>query len=517
MKPRNLLPAEPLSMLSADRRRSERDQLANGHVVDVLVVGGGVTGVGVALDAVTRGLDVALIEAHDFGFGTSRWSSKMVHGGLRYLASGKVGVAWESAVERSLVAQYIAPHLVHPFAQLVPIFDSTPKFEVAATGAGVIAGDVLRRASRLPKSRLPGPKRVGAKRVRELVPTISDDGLRGAYVSWDFRLEDDARLVVSIARTAAAYGAKMLTRARAVSVEPDGAVVEDTLDGGQFEIRARHVINATGVWAGTLEPDINVTPSRGTHLVVPAAALGNPQASLAVPVPGHFGRFVFTIPQFDNVVYIGLTDVPAPGPIPDVPHPDGEEIDWILENINLGLGHTLTRDDIIGTFAGLRPLVSNPDSDDSTADISRHHLVTGGPGEVVTVTGGKLTTYRRMAQDTVDRISDAECKTKHVPLVGVGGVPPEGSLPQRLIRRFGAEAGAIAALADQDPGLLKPVSDDIHCPLLGVEVLWAQQAEGALDIEDVLERRTRISLVPADADAVRGAVQGIMDMSQTNG
>lgn len=515
MKPRNILPAEPLSMLSADRRRRERDQLASGHIVDVLVIGGGVTGVGVALDAATRGLDVALIEAHDFAFGTSRWSSKMVHGGLRYLASGKVGVAWESAVERSLVAQYIAPHLVHPFAQLVPIFDSTPKTEVLATGAGVVAGDVLRRASRLPKSRLPGPTRVGAERARELVPTISDDGLRGAYVSWDFRLEDDARLVVAIARTAAAYGAKLLTRARAISVEPDGAVVEDTHNGGQFAIRARHVINATGVWAGTLEPQINVTPSRGTHLVVPAAALGNPKASLAVPVPEHFGRFVFTIPQFDNVVYIGLTDVPAPGPIPDVPRPDGEEIDWILENINLGLGHTLTRDDIIGTFAGLRPLVSDPNSDDSTADISRHHLVTGGPGEVITVTGGKLTTYRRMAQDTVDRVTDADCQTTRVPLVGVGGTPPEGSLPSRLIRRFGAEAGAIAALAEQEPSLLQPINDDIHCPLLGVEVIWAQQAEGALDIDDILERRTRISLVPADAQTVRGAVEALMD--NTNG
>lgn len=508
-------PGDPMSLLTAARRRRERDELANGHVVDVLVIGGGVTGVGVALDAASRGLDVALIEAHDYAFGTSRWSSKMVHGGLRYLATGKVGVAWESAVERAGISQHIAPHLVHPFAQLVPIFDSTTRKDLAITRAGLTAGDVLRRASRLPSSRLPGPSRINAARVRELVPAVETTGLKGAFVSWDFKLEDDARLVVSIARTAAAYGAKMITRARATSISADGAVVTDEVDGGQFEVRARNVINATGVWAGTLDPHVELTPSRGTHLVLPAAALGRPRASLTVPVPGHFGRFVFTIPQFDDLVYVGLTDVPAPGPIPDVPTPDAEEIDWILDVFNRSLSKAITRDDVIGTFAGLRPLAADPVSSDSTADISRHHLITGGAGEVITVTGGKLTTYRRMAQDAVDKISDVECQTHRIALVGAGPPPVDPAIPHRLVRRFGSEASLIAGLADHDASLLQPLSPDNHSRVLGVEVLWAQQAEGALDIEDVVERRTRISLVPDDLAMVKETVSALLEGTTT--
>lgn len=503
MQSRIVRPGESMSMLTAPRRQRERDQLAAGEVVDVLVIGGGVTGAGIALDAATRGLSVALVEAHDFAFGTSRWSSKMVHGGLRYLASGKVGVAWESAVERARIAQHIAPHLVHPFAQVVPIWDSTARSQRAATRAGLTAGDALRRASRLPRSRLPAPSRINAARARQLVPTLNDAGLEGAFVSWDFRLEDDARFVIAIARTAAAYGAKVLTQARAVSISSDGAQIADGLDGGEFTIHARQVINATGVWAGSLDPSITVTPSRGTHLVLPASLLGRPRASIAVPVPDHFGRFVFTVPQFDDVVYAGLTDVPAPGPIPDMPRPDGDEIDWILGVLNRGMDKPITKSDILGTFAGLRPLVADPDHGGETADISRHHLVTGSAGEVITVTGGKLTTYRRMAQDAVDRITDVECKTHRIALVGAGPALHAAGVPARLQRRFGSEAGLVASLADGNPSLLEPISPAIHSPVLGVEVLWAQQAELALNVDDFLERRTRISLVPTDEQVAR--------------
>lgn len=496
-------PGDPMSMLSHARRRRDRDQLAAGKVVDVLVIGGGITGVGIALDAATRGLDVALVEAHDFAFGTSRWSSKMIHGGLRYLASGQVGVAWESALERACIATQIAPHLVHPFAQVVPIWDTTSRTERLTMRAGLTAGDVLRRASRLPRTRLPAPARVDAKRALELVPTVNESGLEGAFVSWDFRLEDDARMVVAVARTAAAYGAKLITRARATSVSEHGAQITDTIDGGEFTINARNVINATGVWAGTIDPSINVTPSRGTHLVLPAALLGNPRASIAVPVPDHFGRFVFTIPQFDDVVYVGLTDVPAPGPIPDVPKPDSDEIDWILGVLNQGLAKPINRTDIIGTFAGLRPLVSAAGHSGETADISRRHLVTGTRGEVITVTGGKFTTYRRMAQDAVDRISDTACKTRRIALVGADAGVTDSEVPHRLARRFGSEAGYVASLADGDPKLLQPISPDIHTPVLGVELLWARLAENALDADDILERRTRISLVPGDAEIAR--------------
>lgn len=504
-------PGDPMGMLSATRRRRDRDRLASGHVVDVLVIGGGVTGTGVALDAATRGLDVALVEAHDFAFGTSRWSSKMVHGGLRYLASGKVGVAWESAVERACIAQNIAPHLVHPFAQVVPIWSDTSATHRLATRAGLTAGDVLRRASRLPRSRLPAPAKVSAERARQLIPTINSNDLQGAYVSWDFRLEDDARLVVSIARTAAAYGAAVLTGARATDVTPEGAMITDTVDGGTFSIRARHVVNATGVWAGTLDPDIHVAPSRGTHLVIPARLLGRPRASIAMAVPDHFGRFVFTVPQFDDVVFAGLTDVPATGPIPDVPVAGEDEIEWILAILNRGLDKPIGRADILGSFAGLRPLVADPEHGGESADISRHHLVTGGPGEIITVTGGKLTTYRRMAQDAVDRITATPSVTHRIALVGAGTSASSTSVPARLVRRFGTEAPAVAALAAADKRLLDPVDDSIHSDVLGVEIAWARLAEGATSVDDVLDRRTRIGLVPRDAEKVRAKVTALFD------
>jgi glycerol-3-phosphate dehydrogenase len=435
----------------------------------------------------------------------------MVHGGLRYLASGKVGVAWESAVERACIAQHIAPHLVHPFAQVVPIWADTPMSQRLATRAGLSAGDMLRRASRLPRSRLPAPAKVNVERAKQLIPTINPDALLGAYVSWDFRLEDDARLVVSIARTAAAYGATVLTGARASNVNPEGATITDTVDGGIFSIRARHVINATGVWAGTLDPEIHVAPSRGTHLVIPAQLLGRPRASMAMAVPDHFGRFVFTIPQFDDVVFAGLTDVPANGPIPDVPTASEEEIAWILAILNRGLSRPIERSDILGTFAGLRPLVADPEHAGESADISRHHLVTGGPGEVITVTGGKLTTYRRMAQDAVDRVTQTPCVTRQIALVGAGNAAISTSVPTRLIRRFGSEAPAVAALAATNSRLLDPVDDGIHSDVLGVEIAWARIAEGATSVDDVLERRTRIGLVPEDAQRVRPKVTALFD------
>ncbi len=514
-------PGDPMSMLNRNRRARDRDQLLSGAEVDVLVVGGGATGVGVALDAATRGLSVALIEAHDYAFGTSRWSSKMIHGGLRYLAKGDVGVAWESASERAVIGKTIAPYLVHPFAQLIPIFDSTESKDSVTTRLGMHAGDALRRASRLPSAALPRPTRISAREARALVPGLPTQGLAGADIGWDFQLEDDARFVLTIARTAAAYGALMLTATKAVQLDAHGADVVDQVDGREYRIQARNVINATGVWAGTLDAHVELTPSRGTHVIVRAERLGNPQASLTIPVPGSFGRFVFAIPQFNGLVYIGLTDVAADGPIPDVPQADPEEIDWILGVISLGLETPLTRSDVVGTYSGLRPLVKavdthneSADGDDTTetntADISRRHLITGGPGEVITITGGKLTTYRRMAQDAVDLITNRPCVTTTTPLVGVGPLPTDSGIPARLMRRFGSEAGLVASLAEHDAHLLEPVSTAATTDVLGVEIVWAQLAEGALTYDDIVSRRTRISLVPADEAALRPAVESLV-------
>jgi glycerol-3-phosphate dehydrogenase len=523
-------PGDPLSMLNRGRRERDRNRLTAGASVDVLVIGGGVTGVGVALDAATRGLSVALVEAHDFAFGTSRWSSKMVHGGLRYLAKGDLGVAWESATERAVIGKTIAPYLVHPFAQLIPIFDTTESKNSVTARIGMHAGDVLRRASRLPSASLPRPTRISAVEALELVPALPHEGLVGADIGWDFQLEDDARFVVAIARTAAAYGASMLTATRAASIDAGGADVVDETDGLRYRINAQHVINATGVWAGTLDPSVELTPSRGTHVIVRSERLGNPSASLTIPVPGSFGRFIFAVPQFNGLVYIGLTDVAADGPLPDIPEPDDDEVDWILDIISLGLATPLTREDVVGTYSGLRPLARAPrsdrqsteaatpdhdttpdtESDKNTADISRRHLITGGPGEVITITGGKLTTYRRMAQDVVDLISDRPCVTTFTPLVGVGPTPPDPNVPARLVRRFGSEAALVASLADEDAALLEPISNAVPTDVLGVEILWAQLAEGALSYDDIVSRRTRISLVPADERALRSTIESLV-------
>jgi len=330
-------------------------------------------------------------------------------------------------------------------------------------------------------------------------------------LGWDGALEDDARLVVAIARTAAAYGAIMLTQTSALEISADGATVEDTLEGGSYRINAKHVINATGVWAGTLDDRVALSPSRGTHVVLRARDLGHPSAAITIPVPGHLGRFVFALPQPNGLVYVGLTDVPAPGPIPDVPTASGDEVDWILDVLSQGLQRPIDKSQVVGTFAGLRPLVTASDDQDS-ADISRRHLVLGGPGEVVTVTGGKLTTYRRMAQDAVDRITDQPCVTPSIPLVGAGPTLANAGLPARLVRRFGAEAGLVAALADGNPRLLEPLTgaDGNLVDVLGVEFLWGTQAELGLSLADLLERRTRVSMVPADLAAVAPQAEQIL-------
>jgi len=217
----------------------------------------------VALDAATRGLSVVLAEKHDLAFGTSRWSSKLVHGGLRYLASGAVGVAHESAVERHVLMARTAPHLVAPFPQVVPLLPSVPARHATLLRTGFAAGDLLRRAAGTPGSVLPRSRRVDAGRVRALAPTVRADGLRGGLLAWDGQLCDDARLVAALARTAAAAGARVLTRCAASEVTGSGAVLTDTLTGSRMDVRARMVVNAAGVWAGEVAPEVRLRPSRG--------------------------------------------------------------------------------------------------------------------------------------------------------------------------------------------------------------------------------------------------------------
>jgi glycerol-3-phosphate dehydrogenase len=496
-------------MVTAAERAAALDSL---DAVDVLVIGGGVTGAGVALDAATRGLSVALVEAHDLAFGTSRWSSKLVHGGLRYLASGRIGVARESAIERHTLMTRVAPHLIRPLAQVVPLLPSVRHRGLIR--AGFLAGDALRRSAGTRVTLLPRARRVGATAAVALVPAARTDGLAGALVAHDGQLVDDARLVVTIARTAVSHGAVVLTRVRAHDVTGTGAVLTDTLTGASRTVAARAVINATGVWAGTIDPATRLRPSRGTHLVLSASRLGNPRGALTVPVPGSIARFVFALPQQLGRIIVGLTDEDAPGPIPDEPVPTEAEIDFLLTTLGAALAQPLTRADVRGAFAGLRPLLDTGGG--NTADLSRRHAVTESPSGLITVVGGKLTTYRRMAQDALDTatrlrgLAAMPCRTHELPLIGAPTHPDSTSttgLPTSLVWRYGGASRTVLDAATVDRPL-DPIAEGID--VTRAEIEFAVTHEGAMDVDDVLHRRTRIGLVAADADRARSAVADIL-------
>lgn len=502
--------ADSGSSLSAHRRRRELAEATDGRVADVLVVGLGATGAGAALDAAARGLDAVAVDAHDLAFGTSRWSSKLIHGGLRYLASAQFDVAHESAVERGVLMTRTAPHLVSAQPFVLPLTPLVSRSQASLAWAGFRAGDVLRLAARTPRQVLPAPRRLSATEARHLAPSVRAAGLRGGLLSWDGKVTDDARLVTALARTAAAHGARVLTRVRVLELTGTGARIRDELTGEEGEIRARAVINAAGVWAGELVEGIRIRPSRGTHLVLRSERLGALPAGLHIPIPGETNRFVLVLPQGDGRVYVGLTDEPVEGGIPDVPDVPETDIGFLLDVLGSALDAPVAREEVVGAFAGLRPLLDMSGHDGRagaparTSDISRRHAVLTSPDGVTTIVGGKLTTYRRMAQDAVDAatatrgLPAAPSPTAALPLVGAAAPARLRALsaPPRLVRRYGAEAEAVHALAAQDPTLAEPVLPG-H-PVTRAELLWAVLHEGALDESDLLDRRTRIGLVPAD-------------------
>jgi glycerol-3-phosphate dehydrogenase len=260
--------------------------------------------------------------------------------------------------------------------------------------------------------------------------------------------------------------------------------------------QAKTVVNATGAWADQITAGTRLRPSKGVHVVLAAATLGNPTASMTVPVPGEPNRYVFALPHADGIIHLGLTDDALDGPLPEVPRAEEPEIAFLLETLSRGLEVPLSRSDVIGSFAGVRPLIAGQEG--RTADLSRRHSVVLEDG-LLTVLGGKLTTYRRMAQDAVDLLTDAPCRTASLPLVGAGE-----SGRDRLRRRYGSEAAEVAA-----SGPLTPVAPGV--PVLQAELHWGLKAEGALNAEDLLERRTRLSLVDAWAEAARPAVDSVLE------
>ena len=470
--------------------------------VDLVVIGLGVTGAGVALDAASRGLSVLAVDAHDVAFGTSRWSSKLVHGGLRYLASGQVGIAHESAVERGILMERTAPHLTRPLPWLMPLTTEVSRRQAAMATAGIGAGDLLRLGARTRRETLPRPRRINSTEALQLAPALRRDGLRGALVNWDGQLEDDARLVTCLARTAASYGAHVRTRARVLSATGTRVDLRDELTGTTTTVTARGVVNATGVWAGDLVEEIRLRPSRGTHLVLRGETIPRLRTALTIPVDGSTSRFVFALPQPEGTIYVGLTDEPVEGTIPDVPEPTESEIEFLLGVVSSALSRPVTREDVVGAFAGLRPLL---ESEGSTADLSRKHAVLTSKSGVVTIVGGKLTTYRQMAQDAVDAVAltSAPCRTRDLPLLGAASREELRRLdaPERLVRRFGTEAASVLDHA-RTTGL--PEEELLAAGPGGVtlaELLFGVTHEGAADVDDLLDRRTRVGLVPADRAA----------------
>lgn len=507
-----------LTALNAARRSADLTELGDGARVDVVVIGGGITGTGIALDAASRGLSVLLVEKRDLAFGTSRWSSKLVHGGLRYLATGNVGIARRSAVERGILMTRNAPHLVHAMPQLVPLLPSMSRAQRALIRTGFAAGDVLRVLAGTKSSTLPRSRRVGVQQALAMVPTVRSDGLDGGLLAYDGQLIDDARLVVAVARTAAQHGARILTRVSAAAATGTSVRLVDELTGESLDVKARTVINATGVWAGEVDSAITLRPSRGTHLVFDAASFGNPTAALTIPIPGETNRFVFAMPEQLGRVYLGLTDEDAPGPIPDVPEPTPAEINFLIDTVNTALGTALTTADVKGAYAGLRPLIETgedrragakrPGEKPRTSDLSRDHAVIESSNGVFSVVGGKLTEYRYMAEDVLDRALAARsltaqpCRTRNLPLVGAPANPvatlrTTGDLPGFLVARYGAESPNVIASARCDRPT-DPVADGID--VTRAEFEFAVTHEGALTIDDIVDRRTRIGLVDADRE-----------------
>lgn len=477
---------------------------------DVVVVGGGITGAGVALDAASRGLRTALVERADLASGTSSRSSRLVHGGVRYLRQGAVGLVRESLVERGrLLAN--APHLVQPLAFVVPRFRRGRRQALGrSAGLGLWLYDVLGGAG------LGRHRRLSPTEAASLVPALDARALAHAWVYPDATV-DDARLTLAVASTAAAHGAAVATYCEATDVEPPsggvGAVAcRDTLGGDTVEIRTRSVVNAAGVWSDAVraladsEAPGALRPAKGVHVTLARAALPADGAAL---LPARDGRFVFVIP-WGAVTIVGTTDTPYDGPLDD-PRADDDEVDYLLEAVNSAAVRPLERGDVVGVYAGLRPLVAG--SGRRTADLSRRHRVEEARG-LVTVTGGKLTTYRRMAEDAVDLAVERvlggapPSRTRGLALLGATAAPVPRDVPPHLHARFGTDAPAVLALAREE-GLDRPLVEGL--PYLEAEVAWAARRELAVTVEDVLERRTRLATELREPRAAAARVEELLD------
>jgi glycerol-3-phosphate dehydrogenase len=494
--------------LGPEERRAALAALAATEL-DVLVVGGGVVGAGTALDAVTRGLSVGMVEARDWASGTSSRSSKLIHGGLRYLEMLDFALVREALKERGLLLERLAPHLVRPVPFLYPL--NGRGWERLYAGSGVALYDAMSYSSGHGRG-LPPHRHLTRRHALRIAPSLKKDSLVGAIQYYDAQV-DDARFVATLVRSAASYGAHVANRTTVVNFLREGervvgAVVRDEEGGEQFEVRAAQVVNATGVWTDETQALVgergkfHVTASKGVHLVVPKDRF---QSASGIILRTE-KSVLFVIPWGRHWI-IGTTDTEWNL---DKAHPaaSATDIDYVLSHVNKVLTTELTREDVEGVYAGLRPLLSG--ESDATSKLSREHMVAHVAPGLVVVAGGKYTTYRVMAKDAVDaavhgldRRAPASC-TETVPLIGADGYPALWNSRTRLaassnlhvariehlLRRYGSLAEEVLALIDKDRELAHPLdgADDY----LRAEVVYAASHEGAIHLEDVLARRTRI-------------------------
>jgi len=514
---------------------------------DVVVVGGGITGAGVALDAASRGYSVALVERGDFGQGTSSRSSKMVHGGLRYLQNFDLGLVREALLERQLLVR-LAPHLVYPTPFLVPALAGERKNR--AIGIGLNMYDVM-ATSRIGRGRSQrnehreeaeywSPDRhrtISGEEAAELIPALEPMDPSSAYLFYDCQT-DDVRLVLTVLGEAERFGAVIVNGAEVTEVLEEngraaGVALTEAESGERMEVNADNVVNATGVWADRIRPEEllteeeipNIRPSRGSHVTLSTDDLDIGTAACIVPAGAD--RTIFALPWYGRVL-VGTTDNDYEGDIDHVP-PGADDVDYLLDALNAYFGTDMDSGDLTGGYAGVRPLISSGDPKKSV-DISRRAELYETSSGMLTITGGKLTTFRRMAAQVVDRIverdgREAECRTDDIPL-GMPSRPedletglelPDGVADQ-LAFRYGHAARDVLDLCDQRPELAEPIVPG-H-PDLMAEVVIAARREQARSVADVLLRRTRLGLVAAlelrdgeRVDAVAAALGRELDWS----
>ena len=521
-----------LSQLNPDQRQSAITALGS-ESFDVLVIGGGVNGVGAALDAASRGLKVALIESQDIAAGTSSRSSKLIHGGLRYLEQYDFKLVREALHERELLVSTLCPHLVKPVGFLFPL---TEKFkERTYVGAGLALYDALRGFQR----GMPWHKHLSQKQINEIAPSLRPDIIMGAIKYFDAQV-DDARHTLSVARTAARHGAVIATRVSAESLIRNGKRVvgvnaRDLVSGERIAIKATVTVMCAGVWSDELHANFdlkagyNVTMSKGVHIVLPGSAIKS-DAGIILKTPVSV---LFIIPWADKWI-VGTTDTPYTGDRAE-PFANREDVQYIVDQANRVLTPQIKIDEIIGVYAGLRPLVAN-NKGSATTKLSREHTVDRPAPGFVSIAGGKYTTYRIMGRDVIDlavnelRKLSPESVTEKLPLIGADGyfalvqqteaIADESGLDSQtvthLLNRYGSLISEILDLIKADASLAKKLDADL--PYLKAEIYYAVSHEGARSVDDVISRRTRISFEAHNqgldlADAIAEIIAPVLDWS----